>query len=99
MILLDATVTTVQDKDIIWGLWAIIVAFLAFGSTAFWVFYNGMMKRFDRIERKLEPVEIKVAIHDTEILNIKNDFTELNKWVGNHDGRIQSLERKVITNH
>ena len=96
---LEVTVTVNRDLlvSIIWVMGGLVLTLLGFIATVGGKFYNGMMNRFDHIELKIEPVNTTLAIHTEQIGSIRKDQEELNKWVGNHDGRIQSIERKMIT--
>lgn len=44
----------------------------------------------------LKPIAIQVALHTEQIKEIKEAHAETEKWVNNHDTRLQVIERKVL---
>ncbi len=73
------------------GILGIIAAFVK-------ILHNDMKKSIDAVHADLKPLTIQVAVHGEKIEELKDGQKEMNKWVGNHDGRIQNIERKVFAN-
>ena len=93
--LLDITVSSGLLGALICGLVAITIAIIGLGNRVISIFYNGLMNRFDRIDNKLEPLLMDIVLHTEQIKEIKSDQEVHEKWLSNHDGRIQAVERKV----
>ncbi len=98
MILLDVEIQ--MDKQflsgVVWSMSGIIISLLGLVGVAARAFYQGMMKRFDRIDARLDPMIVEMAVHTEQIKEIRTEQIEQDKWLRNHDGRIQTLEHKVI---
>jgi hypothetical protein len=79
--------------SIIKGLLAIIGAILTLFITMVGILHTGITKRLDSIEIDLKPFMADLARHGEQIKELEKDQDEMNKWLNNHDTRIQKLER------
>ena len=57
--------------------------------------HNQLKKSIDSMHVDLKPLVVKVAVHEEKIHELKEEQKEINKWLSNHDSRIQKVERKV----
>ncbi len=80
--------------------WGITIILALGGIIAGFVkmLHNDMKKSIDAVHADLQPLTIKVAVHEQKLVEIKDEQKEMNKWLGNHDGRLQNIERKVLAN-
>lgn len=100
---LDITLNTSSILEVLGWLTTMILAIIGAGVRVATVFHKQMMIRLDRLDADVKPLVITIALHDQDIREIKEvhikeikeEQHEINKWLGNHDGRIQSLERGI----
>ena len=64
-------------------------------ATMVGLLHKSMTRRLDLIELDLKPMAGQIAMHTEQIGELKEDNKELNKWLGNHDSRIQTIESKL----
>ena len=95
MTLLDITFKTGELLTIV--LWIIGAAGATYAVIAVFVkiLHDQMIKRLEKLDLDLKPLITEVAIHGEQIREIKGELQEQDKWLRNHDSRIQYIEKTM----
>lgn len=67
----------------------------AIGLTVFSYYHKQLIGRLDKIDIDIKPIGAQLAVHSEQIEHLQSSHAESTRWLNNHDGRIQTLERKV----
>ena len=90
---------TISFSDLLTVFGYFIAAILGLCGVIGWFFqnlHNQLKISIDSIHNDLKPLVVKVAVHEEKIIELKNELGEQQKWLNNHDTRLQGLERKVL---
>ena len=95
LLLLDMTFKTGELLTI--ALWIIGAAGATYVAIAVFVkiLHDQMIKRLEKLDLDLKPLITEVAIHGEQIKDMKNELQEQDKWLRNHDSRIQYIEKTM----
>lgn len=82
--------------SIIKGLLGLLGAIIMLFISVVGILHRSITKRLDILDMDLKPIAVQIALHTEQIKELKEAHIETEKWVNNHDGRIQIIERKLV---
>jgi hypothetical protein len=95
MTLLDITVKPGELLEVaLWVLGFIGAVCLSFGALVK-ILHDQMLKRLEQLDLDLKPLVTEVAVHGEQIKEIKIELIEQDRWLRNHDTRIQYIEKTM----
>lgn len=94
--LIDIIFTTSELLTMIGYVTTIFISIIALAGAVFSILHKQILKRLDLIDFDMKPLISTVAVHTEQIREIKEDVNELKLWQGNHDERIQRIERHPV---
>lgn len=93
MILLDITFKTGELLTVaLWVLGFIGAICLSFGGMVK-ILHDQMIDRLDKLDIDIKPIIVEVTLHTEQIKELKSEQQEQDKWLRNHDSRIQTIEK------
>ena len=92
-------ITFTQDemaREVINGiLWLLGLMSVFFGVIGVFVkiLHDQMIDRLDKLDIDIKPIIVEVTLHTEQIKELKSEQQEQDKWLRNHDSRIQTIEK------